>query len=55
MLKLVTVGLAGTYGLGVLISTADHVIDRFALNWSLGATVVQGVVKSLDWPLWMLG
>ncbi|MHC4710783.1 MAG: hypothetical protein ACYTA3_10325 [Planctomycetota bacterium] len=55
MLKLATIGLAGTYGLGVVVFTADLVINRFALNWGLGMTVVQCVIDSLDWPLWLLG
>jgi hypothetical protein len=38
-----------------VVVTAEHVISRFALNWSLGMTVVQGVIDSLDWPLWLFG
>ena len=55
MLKLVMVGFAGIYGLGLVVFTTGQVIDRFAFNWSLGATVVHGVIGSLDWPLRLLG
>ena len=55
MLKLAMVGFAGIYGLGLVVITTVHVIDRFALNWGLGATVVHGVIGSLDWPLRLLG
>ena len=55
MLKLVTIGLAGTYGLGVVVVTVEHVISRFAFNWGLGMTVVHGLLGSLDWPLRLLG
>lgn len=53
MLKLVTIGVAGTYGLGVVLVAGQHVISRFALNGSLVMTVVNGVVDSLTWPLWL--
>ena len=55
MLKLATVGFAGIYGLGLVVVTAGHVIDRFAFNWSLGMTVVHGFIGSLDWPLRLIG
>ena len=55
MVKLASVGLGGIYVIGLLVVTAGHVIDRFAFNWSLGATLVHGVIGSLDWPLRLLG
>ena len=55
MLKLVTIGVAGTYGLGVVVVTAQHVISRFTFNWGLVMTVVNGVVDSLTWPMWLFG
>jgi hypothetical protein len=55
MLKLVTIGVAGAYGLGVVLVAAQHVISRFAFNWGLVTTVVNGVVDSLAWPLWLFG
>ena len=55
MLKMASVFFAGSYSLGILFGAADHVIDRFALNLSLGPTLVQGLVQSLDWPLRILG
>ena len=55
MVKLASVGLGGIYVIGLLVVTASHVIDRFAFNWSLGATLMHGVIGSLDWPLRLLG
>ena len=55
MLKLVTIGVTGTYSLGVVFVAAQHVISRFALDWGLVTTVVNGVVDSLAWPLWLFG
>lgn len=50
-MKLAGIGIGGVYLIGLLVVTADHVIDRFAFNWGLGVTVVHGVMASLDWPL----
>jgi hypothetical protein len=55
MLKLAAVSLGGIYLVGLMVVAAGHVIDRFAFNWSLGLTVVHGVIGSLDWPLRLLG
>ncbi len=55
MVKLASAGLGGVYVIGLLVVTTGHVIDRFAFNWSLGMTVVHGVIGSLDWPLRLLG
>ena len=55
MVKVASIGLGGIYVIGLLVVTAGHVIDRFAFNWSLGMTVVHGVIGSLDWPLRLIG
>jgi hypothetical protein len=55
MLKLVTIGVVGTYGLGVVLVAGQHVISRFAFNLGLVTTVVNGVADSLAWPLWFFG
>ena len=55
MVKLASMSLGGVYVIGLLVVATGHVIDRFAFNWSLGMTVVHGVISSLDWPLRLLG
>jgi hypothetical protein len=55
MVKLASISLGGIYLIGLLVITTIHVIDRFAFSWSLGMTVVHGVIGSLDWPLRLLG